>query len=448
MSVWYTTPFAPANGIDRLLGTFPMGSFQQSLRDLPVVGYFLRVVYAVWKLPKLWEVLNSEVQATHSRLDWLDAREGRVNRAAEGSITQVASIVDLAARVTDLTAQFREQAADWSQFQAQLHELRRQVDAHLAQAQELAAPLATLSSATGSPAPASPPVPGQMPGNSSDNSGFVPVYLGRERLLVRTKTGQLLMCNAQDIQLTPQLINRGTWEPSLTALYTQNITPGMKYLEIGANIGYFTILASILVGHTGRVHAFEPEPDAFSLLRLNCRLNHCSYLCELIPQAVSDFDGERTLNKFEYNFGSSSLSELPEMLLKEFCEEPSQQPVKCATLDNYYRNRDIVFDFIKIDAEGAEPLIFSGAQDFLCRCTRDSTIFAVEFNPQAIEGLGQNGKQFIDHLLQTGFFIWQLSEKGELQRVICPDELDTRCNAELILSRKIDALKAQAPSAT
>ena len=59
----------------------------------------------------------------------------------------------------------------------------------------------------------------------------------------------------------------------------------------------------------------------------------------------------------------------------------------------------IVFDFVKVDAEGAEPLIFAGAQDFLCSCTRDSTIFAVEFNPQAIQGLGHDRTQFLDHLL-------------------------------------------------
>ena len=109
------------------------------------------------------------------------------------------SVIDLTARVIDLTALVKEQAIAWSQHQERLH-------------------------------------------------SSVPVYVGGERLLVRTEAGQLLMCNAQDIQLTPQLIDRRVWHPALTAFYDQNIKAGMKYLEIGANIGYFTVLASALVG--------------------------------------------------------------------------------------------------------------------------------------------------------------------------------------------------------
>jgi len=367
-----------------------MGSLRQSLRNLPVIGYFLRVVYTIWKMPEIWDVLTGAVPVAHPPQPAVSAPPDRVI-VTEDWVRAGATpnVIDLTARVIDLTAQVKELSVEWSQPQ-----------------------------------------------------GFVPVYVGRERLLVRTQSGQLLMCNSQDIQLTPELLYRRVWEPALTAFYTQNIKAGMKYLEIGANIGYFTVLASALVGHTGRVHAFEPETTAFDLLKVNCRLNHYSYLCELSQLALSDAEGPRTLHRFDHNFGSSSLSELPEKLLAEFCEEPSLQSVECTTLDTYYRNRDIVFDFVKVDAEGAEPLIFSGAQDFLCRCTHNTTIFAVEFNPQAIKGLGQDGTQFVDRLLQSGFFVWQLSDKGEMRRVADPGELDTWCNAELILSRTIDAVKA------
>ena len=347
-------------------------------------------------MPEIWDVLTGAVPVAHPPQPAVSAPPDRVV-AAEDWVRAGATpnVIDLTARVIDLTALVKEQFVEWS------------------------------------------PRKDQRRANE-----FVPIYVGRERLLVRIETGQLLMCNSQDIQLTPQLLEHRVWEPSLTAFYTQNIKAGMKYLEIGANIGYFTVLASALVGHTGCVHAFEPETTAFDLLKVNCRLNHYSYLCELSPLALSDMEGPRTLHRFDHNFGSSSLSELPEKLLAEFCEEPSLRSVECTTLDNYYRNRDIVFDFVKVDAEGAEPLIFSGAQDFLGRCTHDATIFAVEFNPQAIKGLGQDGTQFVDLLLQSGFFVWQLSDKGELRRVTGPAQLDTWCNAELILSRSNGAVNA------
>ena len=343
-----------------------MGSFRQTLRDLPFIGYFLRVVYSVWKLPEMWDVLTGAVPVARPARDTFNAGEERINWASGGTAAApnsgpTPSVMDLTARVIDLTALVREQAIAWAQHQERLY-------------------------------------------------SSVPVYVGGERLLVRTEGGQLLMCNAQDIQLTPRLIDQRVWHPALTAFYHQKIPAGMKYLEIGANIGYFTVLASTLVGTTGRVHAFEPDPTAFSLLKINCRLNHCGDLSELSPLAVSEADGRGT------------------------------------TLDKHYRDRDIVFDFVRIDAQGAEPLIFAGAGDFLRRGTHATTIFAVEFKPQAIQSLGHDPMQFLDHLLQTGFFVWQLSEKGEIRHLTRHEDLSRQCNAELILSRDIESVQRRSPS--
>src|SRR5205085_4830364 len=142
-----------------------------------------------------------------------------------------------------------------------------------------------------------------------------------------------LICKSQDVQITPSLIYDRVWDAPLTQFYQQNLKPGMTYLEIGANIGYFTVMAANLVGHLGNVHAFEPQPEAFSLLELNCRLNQCSYLCELVPLAVADGNKLTTLHTFEYNFGSSTLSNLPQKLLTEFNEKPSAETVRCTSLD-------------------------------------------------------------------------------------------------------------------
>jgi hypothetical protein len=139
-------------------------------------------------------------------------------------------------------------------------------------------------------------------------------------------------------------------------------------------------------------------------LKVNCELNHCGASTELSPLAVSD------------------------------------TVVPGTTLDEHYRNRELVFDFIKIDAHGAEPSIFAGAQDFLRRCTTASAIFAVQFRP------GNDAIQFVDGLLQTGFYAWQLSQKGDLRRLTSPGDLDRGCNTELILSRNAEALRRDSPS--
>jgi hypothetical protein len=162
-----------------------MGSFRQTLRDLPFIGYFLRVVYSVWKLPEMWDVLTGAVPVARPARDTFTSGEERINWASGGTAAApnsgpTPSVMDLTARVIDLTALVREQAIAWAQHQERLY-------------------------------------------------SSVPVYVGGERLLVRTEGGQLLMCNAQDIQLTPQLIDRRVWHPALTTFYQQNIQAGMKY---------------------------------------------------------------------------------------------------------------------------------------------------------------------------------------------------------------------------
>lgn len=409
-----------------------MSTFRQTVRDLPVIGYFVRVMYALWKLPVLWDVLIGYVQVQHSPseriADGASADDGDFSR----------KLNHLTASVIDLSALVREQAAELSELRQTVEQFQQHKPGQSRPSPIFHGPTSVVSASAGR----SPRL------EHSEGHEFAPVYLGGERLLIRTQRGQLLVCKAQDILITPQLIHHRVWQPAITKFYMENIAPGMKYLDIGANIGYFTVLAATLVGHTGRVHAFEPEPSAFSLLKMNCRMNNCSYLCELVPLALCDAEGVRTLHTFEHNLGGATLSDLPEQLLAEFYEEPTAQTVQCTTLDKYYSGDDIRFDFIKMDAEGAEPLIFSGACDFLSRCTHDRTIFVVEYNPQAMKGLARDGRTFVAQLLEAGYFVSEISAEGKLSRVTVPDALDTWCNAELILTRKMDAFKATALSAS
>ena len=68
----------------------------------------------------------------------------------------------------------------------------------------------------------------------------------------------------------------GEWEPRETALISELLKPGDTFVDVGANIGYFTLLASRLVGATGKVIGIEANPRTFKLLEANVALNHCA----------------------------------------------------------------------------------------------------------------------------------------------------------------------------
>lgn len=261
------------------------------------------------------------------------------------------------------------------------------------------------------------------------------VYIGNGRVFTKTSRGLPLIVRADDLQITAALVTDGIWDNSLTRLYERYIKNDMKYLEIGTHVGYFATMAASLVGYRGAVHAFEPNPVTFEFLEQNMRLNQCTHITNLIQQAASNETGKTTFNIFSKNPGGSTLSQLPETLLEEWRERPTPVEVRCTRLDDYYAGKDLQFDFIKIDAEGAEPLIFEGGADFFQNRIKPETIIAMEFNPPAITGLKRDPKVFAQHLFDIGFKLWRIVNEDDLQPVNSPAELDAWCITELLMSR-------------
>jgi FkbM family methyltransferase len=89
--------------------------------------------------------------------------------------------------------------------------------------------------------------------------------VGGSRMLVRT-----------DDMIGRVLALSGTWEPNVTAALQSALAPGDVFLDIGAHIGYYAVVAAQLVGPAGHVYAFEPSPSSYRLLRRNIELNRFS----------------------------------------------------------------------------------------------------------------------------------------------------------------------------
>ena len=99
----------------------------------------------------------------------------------------------------------------------------------------------------------------------------------------------------EDRHISHSIREKGCWEPFETALFQQFIGVGDSVVDAGANLGYFSVLASALVGEQGRVVAFEPEPRNAALLRDNLALNGFSERCLVYEAALGDGDAEVTL---------------------------------------------------------------------------------------------------------------------------------------------------------
>lgn len=156
---------------------------------------------------------------------------------------------------------------------------------------------------------------------------------------VETRVGPLY-CHEGD-PLTGTLRHRGVWESSVANFFRRAIRPDMTVVDVGANIGYFTVLASRLVGPGGRVHAVEPDPRNLELLERNAA---SAGNVNVHPVAAWDEDGEIA---FAPGGESTMWSHVGD----------GDQLVPCARLETLITEP---VQFVKIDTEGADGRVVRG----------------------------------------------------------------------------------------
>lgn len=154
------------------------------------------------------------------------------------------------------------------------------------------------------------------------------------------------------------------YEPATTDYLRQRLRPGHVFVDVGANHGYFTLLAAALVGADGRVVAFEPNPPVFAQLEAHVRLNRFEPRVVLMRQALSDTVDQRArlfVSQWPGNSGVSSLLP-PASTVSEGGLSPERSiPVETETFDRWLAASALEHvDLVKIDTEGSEALVVRG----------------------------------------------------------------------------------------
>ena len=193
---------------------------------------------------------------------------------------------------------------------------------------------------------------------------------------------------AHDAAVGQPLLATRQYEPHVCAALRRALRPGMTFIDIGANIGFFTMFAAAIVGAAGRVFALEPFQSNLKLLYLNAQLNGFAQVT-ILPFAASD---EPRLLAFDNVASNGQVSPLRPDLAFVL----GTTLVYGARLDDALREVGTV-DVIKIDVEGAEYRALRGATALLARSR--PTIVS-EFSPPALAGVsGVDGETYLRLLL-------------------------------------------------
>jgi len=233
-------------------------------------------------------------------------------------------------------------------------------------------------------------------------------------------SGNRLWLDPRDQGIASFLLTRGCYEPFEVSIVQRLLRPGACFVDIGANIGLYSVIAAQAVGATGRVHAFEPGPRNFELLQRNIALNNFKDRVTAQEWAIGAESGSCKLYLCEDNLGDHRI-------VTESNDGRTAIDVPLRTLDEAIDPK-VSVDLIKVDIQGAELLALLGMQRLLSD-NFDLAIVA-EFWPDGIRRSGHDPLELVNHLYERRFVAYLIDEQRQRLSNLSQDELRRRCPAK------------------
>ena len=202
----------------------------------------------------------------------------------------------------------------------------------------------------------------------------------------------------------------GHYEPLETALVRSLLKPGMTFIDVGANWGYFTLLAASMVGATGRVVSLEPHPTLYRLLEQNVERNRFEWVTTLRVAAAGE-EGEMNLAGYAGGDSNRGVSRLTRGV-------ESQGPnyhVKTGRLETLLDDAGVgEVDLLKMDIEGGEGDVIPTLRDGLARARYKHIL--LELHPRALAAQGIDAAGLVEEIKGQGYRAWRLDHSAETFR--------------------------------
>jgi len=222
----------------------------------------------------------------------------------------------------------------------------------------------------------------------------------RRPVLIRLPEFKLYV-RLDDWAVGARIAVKRSYEPHVTRALGAALKHGAVLLDIGANIGYYTLFAAARTGPAGKVIAFEPSSDNCALLRMSLQANRFEHV-RLYPYAVADREG---IVGFGMDDSNGRISQAN--------PSASQFQVQAVALDTFLKDEPRV-DVIKMDIEGAESLALHGMRGLI---RRHRPLLFTEFSPHGLELASASTPQgYLDQLRDLGYELFVIPRNGEIAR--------------------------------
>ncbi len=258
-------------------------------------------------------------------------------------------------------------------------------------------------------------------------------YLGRGLGLTRLNLGRLLFVDTRDEHVCAGIIAHGLWEDWGTAVVSALLRPGARVVEIGANVGYYTIVMAGRVGPEGHVTALEANPRLVRLIAKSVQVNGFGDRVSLIGRAAMETPGVVDFVAFRTNSGGGHVPAVVGAAYDVEPDEIERFQVEAVRLDDLACGR---VDMIRIDAEGSEPFILRGAEALLK--ANPDVVICMEWSRPQIDSRTSSAN-FIDWMAGLGFQFWRIGPPTGLTPLTRADLLDL-VHGDIVAARNLPEL--------
>jgi FkbM family methyltransferase len=221
------------------------------------------------------------------------------------------------------------------------------------------------------------------------------LFGNRPKLFVEEFEGEFHMDTRS--HLFKRLLLNGTYEPELVSIVNKTVNLGDDVIDVGANLGFFSVLFSRKVGLSGRVLSIEPTSKVFDTLSLNLKLNMADNVIAF-NGAVGEKKSKITINSIVGKEEYSSVGEVVHHSVKG--EKTITEIVECSTIDALVEMHNLKPSFIKIDVEGAEFMVLSGAVNTL---KKYHPVILSELSDEMLGACGSSSSDVIGLLKSLGY---------------------------------------------
>ena len=243
-------------------------------------------------------------------------------------------------------------------------------------------------------------------------------YLGDSTSITFVENGCRMYVDTNSVDIGSHLLTLGTWESDYTKAFIRMLYPGARVLDVGANHGWYSIVACPVIGGTGMLLALEPNPRLFTLLQNSLSINGFSSFATPLQYAASENDEELILDSsLNYSGGGTTRPIQPKLNAKR-----QQHQVVAVNLDSLCQERFGGYaNVIKMDIEGWEGSALRGLTNHLKNA--EDLKFLIEWSPQ-MDNTCFNRKVTAALLNDFGFEPRKINSDGSTQLSTWSDLVD------------------------